>query len=799
MMPLNPQNVAGLVDALHRVVPAELHDQIHVLMDLLANQNLRALSDNTDAALAQLLATLSGVEVQSENTVVAFGTGNQFGDISIRDIAGRDIINVSIQLPPPLPSSFPKLRIRPVVRDFVGRQNEIAQVVAAFRGDDLHSTLPVFVIRGMGGSGKTELSHAAAAGLATQFSDGQLLVDLGGQSPLPLTPAQILGSILHIIAPQDNTTGSVYEFQHRIRAELETRRVLILADNVRDESQVRPLIDAVPVGCGVIITTRQRFALPDAKFLDLKTLDPTSARALVCGVCPRSSVYVDQLVHLCGYLPLALRVSASLLSSDDTIPVSAYIERLTKSKMTYLADPESPDDPARSVAASLSTSFDSLPIETQQVLCQLSVFPASFDRDAMTYVVDATDPERLIGLLRRRSFVEWDEIQQRFDLHDLVRAFGESRLADLTTVRYRHTHYYARLAAKAEALYLQGGAAMKEGLALFDRERQHIDTAWAWVESQAGDIDADVLMCAFTNATAYLGHLRYDPARERIPHLEAAVIAARRRQNREAEGDAIGHLGNAYRALGNPERAITLFKERLKIVREMGNRNGEGSVLGNLGNAYRNIGELELAKTVLEEALSVRREVNDRHGIGNTLGSLASVYLDIGDIQRSITLNEERLHLTREIGDIRGEAGVLGNIGRAYSLLGDHMRAEEFLNEALILARQLGDQRAEHAWLRALAQIADDRADTNKAISHYEEALRAGQVAGNLRGVAQVTLDLSRLYERQDDFARALEAQQQHISCLLEIKSTEGEIEVANRRLVEFQARIDAKQGYGRK
>ncbi len=152
---------------------------------------------------------------------------------------------------------------------------------------------------------------------------------------------------------------------------------------------------------------------------------------LLLKICPRISEHAPQLAKSCGYLPLALRVSAGLLQSDDTQDVKRYLDRLAdeRSKLAALRDP---DDPELDVEASLKLSYDALEPAAQEVLCQLSVLPASFVlsiAEAVVKTESGVPMEEVLGTLRRRSLLEWDAETRRYGLHDLVRAFGAARLA----------------------------------------------------------------------------------------------------------------------------------------------------------------------------------------------------------------------------------------------------------------------------------------------------------------------------------------------------------------------------------
>ena len=91
------------------------------------------------------------------------------------------------------------------------------------------------------------------------------------------------------------------------------------------------------------------------------------------------------------------------------------------------------------------------------------------------------------------------------------------------------------------------------------------------------------------NSVVYTGDLRFHP-RQRIRWVEAQVKAARLAGNRNAEGNALGNLGNAYAAVGNARKAIEFYELALAIAREIGDRNVEGANLSNLGSAYCRFG-----------------------------------------------------------------------------------------------------------------------------------------------------------------------------------------------------------------
>jgi tetratricopeptide (TPR) repeat protein len=278
-------------------------------------------------------------------------------------------------------------------------------------------------------------------------------------------------------------------------------------------------------------------------------------------------------------------------------------------------------------------------------------------------------------------------------------------LEDADAVRLRHARYYVGVAAAAQRFYLTGGPATLTGLALLDQERPHIHAGWSWAQSRAGNQDADALLHDYAEAGEYIGDLRYDDRRERIPQLEAALSAARRRNDRYAEGARLGNLGNTYAALGDARQAITYHEQALVIAREIGDRRGEGAALGNLGIAYADLGNALQAIPYHEQRLAIAREVGDRRGEGAALGHLGNAYKDLGDARQAITYHEQRLAIADEIGDRRGQAIASWHLGRALEQQGDLARATQLMKVRVEYEQEIGHRDAEkHA-----AQLAELR------------------------------------------------------------------------------------------
>ncbi|MFP4440646.1 MAG: ATP-binding protein, partial [Chloroflexaceae bacterium] len=503
-------------------------------------------------------------------------------------------------------------QLRAPVADFVGRESELEQLVTTLTTGN--RVAAIVGICGMAGIGKTELAVIAANRVATYFPDGQISVELSGSTTTPLAPSQALQQVIRVFKPIARLPDDEVTLSALYRSLLHGKRVLIFADDAWDAAQVRLLLP--PSGCALLITSRSAFSLPRIQHFYLGALSKEEAINLLLELEPRIGEYAPELARMCGYLPLALRVSATFLRQSPSRSVKDYLQNL-RDEQTRLTRLHYPENLAwSSVEASLALSYDRLKIAEQRVFAQLGVFIGSFTLEAAEAIIDAEGNivADLLNELYLSSLVEFDVTTERYDLHDLARAFALCRLHEQGNeriTRLRHARYYQRIASHAEnELYFKGRPL--EGLALFDRERRQIDTAWGWLMQQdEPDPAIDELLLDFANATAYVGELRYDLRRERIPQLEAQRDAARRLERKDQEGTALGNLGIAYKNLGDYPRAIAHHEQYLAIARELGDRRGEGTALGNLGLAYAALGDYPRAIDYHEQALAVMRDLGD--------------------------------------------------------------------------------------------------------------------------------------------------------------------------------------------
>jgi DNA-binding SARP family transcriptional activator len=344
------------------------------------------------------------------------------------------------------------------IPDFTGRQEmvrSLCQILAPAREPDAPAQpMPVALLTGMTGTGKTALAVHVAHLLAGHFPDGQLLVQLRDGDGQPVSPGQALERCLRAIGvtPAALPSGSA-ELAAMYRSLLASRRVLVILDDAASLPQIVPLLPGGPQ-CAVIVTSRRRLAsLAGGHTFDIGVFSPGTARALLSQVLgevrtPATQADVASLAELCGFLPLALRIIAAKLHEHPHWSIRQLISRLQDEK-NLLAELQIGDT---GVSASISLSYESLLPEVRVLFLRLGLLGAGdFDAGVCAPLLDL-EPRYADSLLDQLVACHLVEVRRaddgsvRFHLHELVRAFALGHLVASQSLQER-TAALSRLAA----------------------------------------------------------------------------------------------------------------------------------------------------------------------------------------------------------------------------------------------------------------------------------------------------------------------------------------------------------------
>lgn len=649
---------------------------------------------------------------------------------------------------------------------FVGRESELTQITQSVHHSRASAeTKPtVVVLHGQPGVGRATLAVRAAQSLRDTFR-GVSVVDLRGHSlgGEPLSTRDALVQLLNgpsvpreLMLFRERSDRSVHlrRLTELYQEQLTGFPVVVVLEDATDAEQVRPLIPERSEAL-IIVTAQEPLELSadlDAWVYQLPVgpLERSEAEELLRMVAggmdggPLDGRALDQVVRLCGALPLALRIAGSALAPRTMGERAAGLEAYS---------------PVAPVERALWLSYTDQPEVGRRLLRRLSLAgQAAWGPTAGAALLETTDEEagRVLAGLARSGLIE--QVQgSRFQLHDSVRRFAHARLLDEESEQERLAAQGRLLRSYSElidsVLRLVDGKLSTRSNRLDLHGFVSLDAALRWLDDEMSFIistlrhtsDADqAVVLHLVGALVDYCLLRGDlfSLGELNEVAERGMLAPSVQRGR----------GVAARQLGELDQSRSTLSSVVSLYREAQNEAGEARALRDLGITLRQQGNLLEAGARLREALELQQTDELRGDRAWTLHALAAVECDRADLPEALRLLTKSLELHRESQSTQGEAWAHFHLGQARLWTGDVRAAEEELNSAQTGYLRTRDTRGE-AW--ALTQLARTRladGDPAVAVAELRAALTRHRQNEDARGEAWTLYYLGQAQEEQHDY-----------------------------------------------
>ncbi|MFJ2796542.1 MULTISPECIES: BTAD domain-containing putative transcriptional regulator [unclassified Streptomyces] len=673
----------------------------------------------------------------------------------------------------PISNSYARPQLLPAtIADFTGRSAIVTSVLSAAVpiDDSVDSgyTVPVNLIFGPGGAGKTALAIHTAHRLVERFPDGQLYAKLraGGEE---VSSADILKRFLRVLGVQDSELPQGVDERAEIYRDLiSRRRVLIVLDDAMSEAQVAPLLPGSSTN-SVLITSRRRLAtLPVANRYELKAMNHDDAVDLLANILGIERVAaqpdaIDTLCELCGYLPLNLRVVSARLASRPRWAVADMVDRM-------LHESERLDELSRDeigLRASISISYHDLSADAQRLLRRLALLDAPNYASWIGSPLLQTDLRRAIDIMdelveaylidaEEESFAE--PIRYRF--HDMVRQFARELLLDEESPEERK-NALQRLVEALQFLATEAHRREYSGEYLLPRceanlwrlppdcTNQILADPLTWLEQERLSIVAGVEQAAMSNLAEQSWNLALCAvtlfkARSYFPEWhethEVALEAARQAGDQRGVAVMRYSLGLLHLCEQKDETAAEHLEAALEIFTQLGDRQGSALAQCNIAVVDRRAGRMDRAIEHGRTALGILQESGDRTAEAHSLLSLSQSLLSYGDDGAACELLEEALEICEEVDNWRVHAQALSHVGDLCLRLGRFEEAAEAFDSMLKIVRDMFDEVGECYALIGLAGVYICCGHPDSAITILREASATAKAIGHSALEKQVLL-----------------------------------------------------------
>lgn len=664
------------------------------------------------------------------------------------------------------------------IPDFAGRAAELGSL-SGQRADGSPAS-SIVVLDGMPGIGKTTLAIHLAHRVADRFPDGRLFVDLQGHTRgrEPVEPGAALEILLRQLGiSTKNLPGSTADRAALWRSELAHRAVVVVLDNAADAEQIRPLLPGSPTSLLLVTSRRRLIDLDGVAAVSLDLLPAGDAVELfgriVGARAEAEPVAVLDVLQLCGFLPLAVRIAAARLHHRPRWTVEYLADRL-RDERRRLAELATAD---RGVAAAFTLSYEQLTPEQQRMFRLLGLHPGrDVDRSAAAAlagvsVYDAED--QLEDLLDAHMLTQHEP--GRYVFHDLLREYAHSTALSGHTEEERRTatlglfdHYLHHARAAVDQLFpysieqrpelpaatvaVGSFGTDADALAWLDVELENLTSAG--VDASRCEWPFRVCLLASTLRPYLDGHALHSAA---TMH-GAALRTARQLGDRVEEGRALTDLGWTAWRRGDYAAAENLSRQAMDLCRTTGAVAEEARALNTLGNVAARRRDFDAARRFFELALdrtAVEGSIGNRVGAAHVLGNLGVVLDRCGRPEQAHDHLQRARELHCELGNRRGEALLLNNIGLVYRREGSYARALEHHRAAAEIYESLCNRSDKASACNGIGETYRAAGDPARALIEHEAALRLAEDTGNRPEQVRAYEGLARAHHDLGDVEQA--------------------------------------------
>jgi DNA-binding SARP family transcriptional activator/tetratricopeptide (TPR) repeat protein len=720
-------------------------------------------------------------------TEVGIEPGQELRDLERAVLSGDPVLDLPADedaederqqatIPRQLPSS---------IGDFVGREEQLAQIKGFLLDQDTHSThyaVPIVAISGRGGVGKSTLALRIAHEVGEKFPDGHIYLDLSGPGGEE-NASTLLGRLLRALG----VGGAVIperlaERMDLYRSRLSGKRLLLVLDDVTNEAQVLPLLPG-SASCAVIVTSRRCLAgLPGAHWVHVGTFDRDRSRRLLATIVGEERLMAEpdaaaEVIRYCGGLPLALRIAGARLASRPHWRIGQLSHRL-RNEVRRL---DELSHHGLEIRSSIGLTYRSLGEQAKRLFRLFGVIAAP-DFPGWTAAAlldcDLFEAEEVLDRLveaQMLDVVRSPTGQVRYRFHDLIRVYAQELLAQTETEAVRSTVLrrllgaWLALAEMAHRKEYGGDYTILHGTAprLYLEEwasEDPVDNPMDWLENErvalvsairqaaAADLDELCWDLALTLVSLFEVRGYIDDWRETA---ELARKTAVRAGNRAGIAAMLYSHGSLCLFQKQFDEAEVSFADALAIYEADENVHGQALVLRSAARVDRMLGNVESMLSRYDEALHKMRAVGDLIGQASILTGLAAFHIDEGALDTAEALLSEALVLCETTNYRRGEAHVMSRFADLYRRTGRIPLSRRALDKVLRTVRETGDRMGEAYALYGIGVVRRSEGRLESAEATLAHAVAIADRIGDRMISAQSRYTLGEIALARMDFAVA--------------------------------------------
>ena len=255
----------------------------------------------------------------------------------------------------------------------------------------------------------------------------------------------------------------------------------------------------------------------------------------------------------------------------------------------------------------------------------------------------------------------------------------------------------------------------------------------------------------------YYAQLQYDFART-TKHKNFQVLA-------------LLTQGDYYLLKGDPDKALDIFNNALKLSQELKDRKPELISLGNIARVFETKGEIEKALDYNLQILKISEEIQDTSEIGKSLTDIGNNYIRKGDLSSGLEYLKRSKKIFEKLEDKYSVVRVQSFMANLHMQQRNTDEALKLINQNLAYFEDIGNKTLAAGCLSNLGGIYVNQGNTKKGLEYLEKAIKHFEETGNKPYIARLSQNIGRIYYDEGNLERALEYATKSLKLSEEIKN----------------------------
>ncbi|MCC5930373.1 MAG: tetratricopeptide repeat-containing sensor histidine kinase [Cyclobacteriaceae bacterium] len=361
------------------------------------------------------------------------------------------------------------------------------------------------------------------------------------------------------------------------------------------------------------------------------------------------------------------------------------------------------------------------------------------------------------GIELALELLEDEEVQSDSDLlvkiHCLLAEAYQSKQVGRLAIKYYHnalTHIPSNQNIDLELqIHLELGNEYYQ-LKEFSLAKEHFSEVLKLSNTYENTSELSQALHSLGNIDYFLGN--YQQAKS---HYFKALKIRRYIGDYKAIAASLNNIANIYNRLGVYDSAVYYYERSIDVKERVGDKKGIASSLKNLAAIEYFQDQYIQALDYNLKALRISEDLNDSVGLAYVYNNMALIYERLEKLEVAASHYFKALEIKESLNDRQSVAVTLNNLGMIFLKLNRFDESIEYLNKSLKISEDLGEKEGISAGLNNIAKVFEKQGNYRVALDYFLQSLEIDENIQNKRGIVQSSTGLAGLFIKLDQYDMA--------------------------------------------